>query len=125
MNGIISSLQSRQGAWSQQKLHVFSDSVFCIGPGALDEKSASDMWKKEAEDATNSNSCKTENDIAGQQIDIGWDVCIGDTSVQILQHLKAFMTKTGNEHDSFLDKIIFASMFNDCTNWESPKVQTQ
>ena len=29
------------------KVHVFSDSVCCTGPGAGDEKSASDDWKKE------------------------------------------------------------------------------
>ena len=70
-----------------------------------------------------SNSCQNRNDIAGQSIDIEWHVCAGDTSVQILQKPKAFMSETRHERDSFPERIILASMFFDITSWESPQVQ--
>ena len=71
-----------------------------------------------------SNSCKNRNDFAGQSIGMEWHVCLGDTSVQLLHKLKVFMLETGHEPESFPDRIIVASMFNDVTNWESPQVQT-
>ena len=45
--------------------------------------------------------------------------CPGDTPVQIQQKRKAFMSETGQEPDRFLDRIIFASTFNDITIWDS------
>ena len=33
------------------------------------------------------------------------------------------MSETGHEPESFPDRIIFASMFNDKINWENPVVQ--
>ena len=38
---------------------------------------------------------------------------------------QGFMSKTGHATESFPDRIIFASMFNDNTNWERQKVQDQ
>ena len=70
------------------------------------------------------NSCKNRNDMAGpSSIDVEWHVCHGDTFVHKLQKLTAFMSETGHQPESFLDRIIFASMFDDVTNWESRKVQ--
>ena len=56
-----------------------------------------------------SNSCKNTNDTASQSIDIESHVCLGDTSAQILQKFKSFMSETGHERESFPDRIIFAS----------------
>ena len=89
---------------------------FCTAPGALDPISDSEFWEKKAEAVMKSNSCKNRKDIAGQSIDIEWHVCLGDTSVQILQQLKAFMLETGHEKDSFSDWNIFASMVDDIAN---------
>ena len=66
---------------------------------------------------------KSDNDIAGQPIDIEWHVCLGDTSLQILQKLKNSRRRLGTHRRDFQDRIIFASMYNDITNVESQKVQ--
>ena len=92
--------------------HVFSDSVFlhgsrCVGSNQCFFKHA----EKKVVEVMKSNSCKNSNDIARQSTDIG-HVCLGDTSVQILQKLGAFMTENRHEPESFPDRIIFASMFN-------------
>ena len=69
------------------RVHVFQDPVFCIGPGAGDEKRTSDTWKKTAEDVIQSNSKKNRDDIDGQPIEIEWHVFPGHTSVHMLQKL--------------------------------------
>ena len=51
-------------------------------------------------------------------------MCLCDTLVQVLHKLQAFMSER-HELESFPDRIIFASMFNDITNWESQKVQSK
>ena len=65
-----------------------------------------------------SNRCKNRNDTASQSIDTKWDVCPGVTSLKILPKLKVFMSGTKHEPP---DRIIFASMFNDITSWESSR----
>ena len=81
--------------------------------------------KKKTGAAMKSNSCKNRNDIAGHSIDLEWHVCLGDTSVHILRKLQEFISETGHEPNSFLAKIIFASMFNEITRWDSLKVQNK
>ena len=66
-----------------------------------------------------SDKCKNRSDTAGETINIEWHVCPGDTKVQIYN---SFM-ETGHEPESFPDRIIFASMFNDMTDYGSKKVQ--
>ena len=71
------------------------------------------------------DSCKNRNDTAGKSIDIAWHVCLGDTSVQVVQHLQLFMSYTGHEPEHFPNRIIFASIFNDITNWKMSERATQ
>ena len=52
------------GSMRTAEVHVFSYSVFCIGPGALDGDSASETWKK-AGYVVKDTSCKHRNDTAG------------------------------------------------------------
>ena len=104
-------------------VHVFSESVFCKDPDALGASSASEIWTKKFEAAKKSNSCKNISDIAGHSIEIDWHACLGDTSVQIWQKLKAVMSEAAHEPEHFPDRIIFASMFNDITSWESQRMQ--
>ena len=56
-------------------------------------------------------------------MDLELHVCLGDTSGRLWQKLQAFMSETGHETESFSDRIIFASIFNDMTNWETRKAQ--
>ena len=69
------------------------------GSRAMDSGSASDAGMKR-------KNCKNRNDIAGQSI-----VCLGNTTVQMLQKLKACMPETRHAPESFPDRVIFASMF--------------
>ena len=113
------------GSMLTDKVRDFSDSVFLSGPGALEAFSASTVWKKKAEDVMRRESCKNRRDTAGQSIDIEWHVCLGDTSVHMLQKLQVLMSGTGHEPESFPERIVFARMFTDITNWESSKVQAE
>ena len=79
-------------------MRVPSDSVFCTGPCSVD--------------------ANKRNDIAGQLIDIEWQVFPGDTSVRTLHKPPLFMSETGHKLDKFPDSMKNASMFNDNTKWE-------
>ena len=57
------------------------------------------------EEGRNSDTCMNRNDIAGRSIDIGWDVCLGNTSVQILRAPQGFMSETRHALESFRDRI--------------------
>ena len=48
-----------------------------------------------------------------------WHVCLCETSVQILQKLKAFMSENGHEPESGPDSFITARIFHEIINWES------
>ena len=72
-----------------------------------------------------SDNCENRNDIAGQSVDIELHVRAGDTSVQILQKLQGFMSETGHAPESFPDRIILASMFNDLTDKASQRVHNK
>ena len=104
-------------------VRVFSDSVFCTAPSELDPIGACKSVQKKAEAGMKSGSLKkNRNAIAGKSIDIEWHVFPSETSVQTVQKLRAFMSGTWRGPEIFLDRIIFASMFNDITDWESRKV---
>ena len=80
---------------------------------------------KKAEAVMKWKRCKNRNDFAGQSIENEWHVHFADTSVQILQKLKTFMSETRHEHELFSDRIIFASMFNDISSWENQGMQSK
>ena len=111
-------LEEPIGSTLTAKVHVLSGSAFRTGPGPLDPTNASDNWEQKAGAVLKSDSRKNRKDITGQTIDIEWHVRPGDTSVQIQHMLQEFMFETDHERESFPDRIIFASMFNDITNWE-------
>ena len=79
------------------KVHVFSDSVFCTGPGSLDSTSALTFLENTAHAVMKTDKSQNRNNIAGQSIDIELHVCPGDTLVQILHKLQEFMSETGHE----------------------------
>ena len=86
---------SRRVDWKRAycKMHVFSDS--------------------KAEAVMKGDTRSNRNDIAGQSMDIERHVCPVNTSVPILHKLQEFMSEAGLAPESFPDRIIFASMFND------------
>ena len=116
-------LEEPIGSMLTAKAHVFSDTVSRRGLGVLHPSSASKLANRWQKQSCNSDNCKNRNDTVGQSIDIEWHVCPGGTSVHILHKLQGFMLEIGHAHESFSERIIFASMFNEITNWESRKVQ--
>ena len=84
-------------------LHVYSDPVFCIGPGATDEKRDPVIWKKNAEDGINSNSCMNKS-----HFEIEWHMFLGCISVQALRKLTVFMLDAWHESGSFSRRELFS-----------------
>ena len=107
------------------QVHVFCHSVFFTGPGHWIQSVLQTFWRRRQKKSWKLTIARTGNTYAGLSVDIGWHACPGDTSVQMLRRPQEFMSETGHEPESLPDKIIFASMLNDITNWESQKVQNK
>ena len=63
-------LEETIGGMLTAKLHVFSGSVFCTGPEALDPTSALTFLEKKAEAVIKSDNCRNRSDIVGETINI-------------------------------------------------------
>ena len=102
------------------KVHVFSDS-------RPRDVGFDRCFKNSGEESSicydQKQIARTETTLQFRQLTLNGTFFLVDTSVQLLQKVKAFMSETGHEPESFRDTIIFASMFSDITNWASQKVQ--
>ena len=67
-------LEEPTGSMLTARVHVFSESVFCTGPGAFDSVSASKFSERMPKAVMKSDTCNTRNDIAAQSIDGEWHV---------------------------------------------------
>ena len=114
---IIYSWKNRLEPWSQQT--CMSCQTQCSAQFLVQwiQISASKIWEEKAKHGVKSNNGKNRNDICKFVNDIEWHVCLGDMSGQIQQKLQGFMSEAGHEPESFPDRIIFASMLNNITNW--------
>ena len=65
------------------------------------------------------DNCINRSDTAGETINIEWHVCPRDTSLQIFQSYTNSCRRANTNPESFPDRIIFTSMFNDITDYES------
>ena len=115
------------GSMLLAEVHVFSDSVTLLHRSHDIRFSQCFTNREQKADAVmKSHNGTNRNDFAGQSIDIEWHVCPGDTSVQILHKLQEFMLETRHAPpESFPDRTIFASMFNDINSWEIQKVHNK
>ena len=100
-------LHSRAYQYSTAKVHVFSDSVICLGKMGDDPV---ESWKKQIQWYSDNNYFKDLNRIDGQ--------LMGFTTVGILNEIQQMMTEPKCEPEKFTGRIIFMSMFND-TVWDA------
>ena len=96
-------LHSRAYQYSIAKVHVFSDSVFCLG------KIGDDLVDKFFKDL---------NRIDGQPMEFEWKIFPGLTTMGILNEIQLMMGKLQCEPENFTGSIIFMSMFNDIV-WDT------
>ena len=105
------------GSMLAARVHVLSDSVFCTGPCALDASSASESWRKEEAVLVKVLTARTATTVHVSQLSC--TCALATHQCKTLQKRKAFMSETGRDPETVLDRIIFAIIFNDITCFAS------
>ena len=98
--------------WTKAKVHVYSDSVSCLGKKS-EHSEANQRWKNQVEEYRQSNSYRELLGIDGEPIEFEWNVFPRRTSLEILQKIQKDLQDRSIDPGHFEDRIIFMSMFND------------
>ena len=102
---------------SYAEVYVFSDSVLCLGK--MNENPQSNtVWEDKLTWFKSSPQYRTLDTIDGEPMEFEWNIFPGFTTLQLINKVREFMTKMGEELEKIRGRIIFMSMFNDIS-WES------
>ena len=105
-------LSDRAVKWMTAKVHVYSDSVLCLGkihdPGEAIEK-----WNGHVATVQVENSFSELLGLDAEPIEFEWTIFPGFTALEILHKIQSDLEGAHSEPEEFSDKIIFMSMFND------------
>ena len=93
------------------KVHVFSDSVLCLGK--VNENPQSNIaWEERLTWLKSSPEQRALDRIDGEPMEFEWKIFPGFTTLQLCSKVQEFMFKMG-EPSEFKGRIIFMTMFND------------
>ena len=98
--------------WTKARVHVYSDSVLCLGR-INDPKEAMKRWTGQVAEFQMENSFEELLGLDGEPIEFEWNIFPGFTSLQILQKIHSDLEEADIKPEEFSDRIIFVSMFND------------
>ena len=101
---------------SHAKVHVFSDSVLCLGK-VNPNPTSNAVWEENLSWYKKSPQHRTFDTIDGEPVAFECSIFPGFTTMQLLQEVHEFMTKMGDP-SQFKGRIVFMSMFNDIS-WRS------
>ena len=101
---------------SHAKVHVFSDSVLCLGK-VNQNPTSNTVWEEQLGWFKDSPPYRTLDTIDGEPMEFEWNIFPGFTTLELVREVQKFVSKMG-EPEQFQGRIIFMSMFNDIT-WGS------
>ena len=99
------------GKISHAKVHVFSDSVICLGK-MNQTPTSNTVWEEKLTWFKSSPEYRALDTIDGGPTGFEWNIFPGLTTLQLCNKVHEFMSKMGDPSD-FKGRIIFMSMFND------------
>ena len=82
------------------KVHVFSDSVLCLGKQKLG-------WIQSSQNYRNFDR------IDGEPMEFEWNILPGFNTLQLNDEVKCLLLRLGETPENFIGRILFMSMFND------------
>ena len=94
------------------KVHVFSDSVLCLGK-IHQHPNANDSWKNRIEWITTSQSYRDFDGISGEPTKFEWNIFPGFDTLQLYGKVKDLLSRLGETPEHFTGRILLMSMFND------------
>ena len=95
------------------KVHVFSNSVLCVGKMGDDPVAT---WKSKIEWYSDNHHFKDMNRIDGMLTEFEWKIFPGIMTLGLLERIQSLMRDLQCEPEQFKDRIILMSMYND-TEW--------
>ena len=99
------------------KVHVFSDSVLCLGK--MNENPRSNIaWEERLAWFRSSPEYRTLDRIDGEPIELEWNFFPGFTTLQLSHKVQELLLRLSETPENFTGRIIFMSMFNDIS-WGS------
>ena len=99
------------------KVHVFSDSVLCLGK--MNENPQSNYaWEDRLMWSKSSSEYRALDTIDGEPMDFEWNIFPRFTTLQLVREVQEFMSKMSIQPEDFTGRILFMSMFNDIS-WGS------
>ena len=140
----LDNIQWRKNSWRQlsligdetvinlqrTKVHLFSDSVLCLGR-IHQHPESNEAWKKRIERITTDKSYRDNDGINGEPTEFEWNIFPGFTTLQLCGKVNDLLSDLGETPETFTGRIVFMSMFNDipCDRkkaikknvWEMPK----
>ena len=94
------------------KVHVFSDSVLCLGK-VLQHPECNEAWKNRVAGVRAERSCRDYEDVSGESTEFEWKIFPGFTTLQLCDKVSDLLSSMGQTPESFTGRILFMSMFND------------
>ena len=103
---------------SHAKVHVFSDSLLCLGK--MNENPHSNtVWEDKLTWFKRSPQYRALDSTDGQPTEFEWNIFLRIHHIAALLQVQEFLSKMSVKPEEFTGRIIFMSMFNDIS-WGSP-----
>ena len=94
------------------KLHVFSDSVLCLGK-VLQHPESNEAWKNRVAGVRAERSYRDYDAITGESTEFEWNIIPGFTTLQLCDKISDLLSNLGQTPATLTGRIPFMSMFND------------
>ena len=94
------------------KVHVFSDSVLCLGR-VLQHPDSNEAWKNRVTRIQSGKSFRDYDAINGESTKFEWNIFPGFTTLQLCDKINDLLSDLGRAPETFTRRILFMSLFND------------
>ena len=94
------------------KVHVFSDSVLCLGK-ILENPQSNDAWEQRLGWLKTSQNYRRFDRIDGEPMEFEWNIFPEYNTLQLNEEVKSLLLRLDETPENFTGRIIFMSMFND------------
>ena len=94
------------------KVHVFSDSVLCLGK-MFENRQSNEAWEQRLGWLKSSSKYRNFHRIDGEPMEFEWNIFAGFTTLQLSEEVKRLLLRLDETPENFTRRILYMSMFND------------
>ena len=97
--------------FQRTKVHVFSDSVLCLGK-IFENPESNVAWEQRLGCLKSSQNYRNFDRIDGEPMEFEWNIFPGFNTLQLSEEVKRLLFRLHETPEIFTGRIIFMSMFN-------------